>query len=598
MPALLRAPAVEYDGEDYDDSLAFGDFCLRCGGPSQGSYCSKECRRSDAERSQNSPDYSPSLSALPALVSSAKSVCSTPPSSANNSPSPRGIAGDLGEEPPHLDLPAPAHKFPYGGHSLPLGVRFPSAASNWALSYNSDASAFNDKRIGGPEPPAEQLVYHRKSNKPSQTIPAPLYYRERAAIVHSSPALTPSSPSSRRATPPVFWSPQLTSTKSIPDFDLEDRHPPPSRALPPRTTNCGRPGCVGVPARPQLADVQHPKDTKNRRKSWTSAPAGALRPLTSTAEAGDVLMSPRIRALRGLEGGLGAIEPLDDLEMGREAEGEEDDGRHSAFACYLFSQLADKAAPVHDDMEEILRGRSAVPSTPVEEKRSLSVDAAALARRNSSSGPALGRPTRFLFSRGSPAPAPPVTETESDSFDPDATIRGSTAASSRPQLTAGHFISATTASAISGISPFPSPPPSPPTAGRGRSTTRFPDSFVEPDGFEPRGRSNMRAVGAAASERSLSRGRQSSRAASDREERESRSRRRESNGRESRGRESRGRGRGGRRDEEDLQEAVVEEEDEEEERGRARGRSRSLLRRGMGREVAISGAAYGHDDSW
>lgn len=534
---------------------------------------------------------------MPALVPSAKSVCSTPPSSANNSPSPRGISEDVGEDPPPFNLPAPV-KYVYGGHSLPLGVRFPSPAAHpWGVTYTPDDSALAEKRIAQAKA-EQQLVYHRKgrAGKPSQTTPAPLYYRERAAIIHSSPALAPSSPSARRATPPTFWSPQLTATKSIPDLDLEDKPLPPT---PVKATNCGRPGCVGVPARPHLSDAQHAVDAKNRRKSWTSAPAGALRPLTSANESGDVLMSPRIRALRlGEAGGLGGFEPLDDLELGREAgEEQEDNDRHSAFACYLFSQLADKAAPQEDEMEEMLRGRSAVPAKPLEEKRSLSVDAAALARRNSSSGPALGRPTRFLFSRGSPAASTtPLVEDETvSSFDPDVTIRGPTAASSRPQLTAGHFISATTASGISGISPFPSPPPSPPTAGRGRSTTRPAAAVVE--GFaavggetlDARGRSHMRSGTA---ERSLSRpresrsrGRQSSRAAEDREERDSRSRRRESNGRESRGRESRGRG---RREEVDMPEDVMEEDE------RGRGRSRSLLRRGAGREIIFSGAGYGH----
>lgn len=485
----------------------------------------------------------------------------------------------MGPEPPTLALPSArkAAAF-FGGHSLPT---LPS--NNWAINYGHPSDVQEEK------PRDTQLVYHRKANKPS--IPAPLYYRERAAIIHSSPALAPSSPSARRVTPPTFWSPQLTSTKAIPELDLAPSVAPVPTPPIPSTTNCGRPGCVGIPSRPRIADVAHPKDSQNRRKSWTSAPPGALK-TTSSGDSSDVLMSPRIRALRASEGGLGLVEPLDDSEMGGELEGE-DDGQHSAFACYLFSQLADKSAPADEDIEEMIRGRTATPAPPADQ-RSMSVDAAALASRNATSTPSHGRPTRFLFSRGTPT-TPAGVENE-PLLDQNATIRAPTT-SSRAPLTAGHFISATTASGVSGASPFPSPPPSPPTAGRGRSTARTSD--VADD---PRGRSKLRGP---AIERSLSRpresrsrGRQSSRGpGGEREERDSRSSgRRESTGRESRPRESRGRGRGGRRDEDVVVEEVVEEE--EQDRGRGRARSRSLLRRGMGREVAISGAAYGHDDQW
>lgn len=594
----------------------------RCGGPSQSSYCSKECMRLDTEQDEqldHSSDFSPSLSALPALESSAKSDRSSPTSSTNNSPSPRaaGTFRDigLGEDPPQLDLPAPAHKIQYGGHSLPVTIRYAHNNSNWTVNDTSANQRAHPQQQQHPHHvPLEDLVYRRKPNKPTQSIPAPLYYRERAALVHSSPSLAPSSPSARRVSPPSFWSPQLQPTREITSLAL-----PPSKAASPeaptpiaqslKTTHCGRPGCVGVPIprRPKLDAVPTAIfGSSSRRASRSSAPVGALKAPPSLESSGqsspatvtaDVLLSPRIRALRSEDSGLAAVGMLDleDMHAGTIDEGEAvpaesvDDGTHSAFACYLFSHLADKSAAVTasapGEEESEGRGRDRIRTqrdcpTPLDEKRSMSVDAAALASRLTTHVAAMrGRPTRYLFSRGPSAQAASrdvddaITEVEAEeepSLDLDATIRGKSEKARRPKLLVpGHLIeSATTDSNSPGNSFVPSHSlaTSPPTARRGRSAGRLPRRLSNSEGQRERGRSGSRSR----STRRSSRGQVVTAILDDATPL-----------------------RPARDNEEDWV-AVDDDRGRSRSRGRSRGRSQSLLRQGRGREVVWSGAGYGH----
>ncbi|KDE08006.1 hypothetical protein MVLG_01709 [Microbotryum lychnidis-dioicae p1A1 Lamole] len=602
--------------QDVTDDLLFGNFCLNCGNeaPSDSPYCSEECRQHDSEH-ESAPD-SPSV--LPALVPSAsKSTCSSPSSSATNSPSPRGMVADavLHEDPPRLDLGAPVTlaKF-YGGQSLPIAMRYPTSKSWKASHVDYPAAGPHDvDPKASPQQPASDLHFRRRASKPQ--IPAPLFYRERAAHVRSSPALGPISP-----TKPTFWSPQLAPTSDITSLAL-----PPlsslaasSAALPPpvvRTKNCGRPGCVGEMRRPRISassksSSRAPSNSNNSRRSSASAAlqsTNAYDPASSI----DILMSPRIRALRAAETGhLASLDdlspedstasqpapahphPADEASGSSSSDDDESSHTHSAFACYLFSHLSedkkralnlardDHADDGDDEVDErVPRGRSGA-SLPAASERGVSVDSAAIANKN------LARPTRFLFSRGTPNPIPVEEE-----LDHERTIR-SRQSTVRPKIEPGHFISATTDSPGTSVmpSPFPSTPSSPPTSGRGRSVTRRP-SHSETDllGDLPtgRGRSQLRGPGAVL--RSLSPTARGVSESSSRGRRSSSSRARES---ESRGRESRGRGRSSRNVTDDEALELVDEGDEDE-RGRGRGRDRSSSAFRF-REIIISGAAYGH----
>ncbi|KAM0792447.1 hypothetical protein ACM66B_005124 [Microbotryomycetes sp. NB124-2] len=572
MPALVTSrayynpspPPFDLD----DDQLAFGDFCLRCNAPSTGPYCSASCRKTDLVKSDPSPEDSPGLSALPALESSsARSDRSTPPSSPNNSPSPHGVIADvnLGEDPPRLDLPAPAHKIQYGGHSLPIAIKYPAQPAPWAVD-STDKLAAKDK----PAHIEDLVLLRRRPHKPAQMTPAPLYYRERAAQIHSSPALAPSSP--RRASPPTFWSPQLVATTHVPRLDLPAAQ---TQARVPRRDSHG-----AAVARPTEAN-------SGRRSSWTphAAVTKQLRP-TTAQQAEDVLVSPRIHALKSDR--LPSIEHFPDNVSSPGEEETPTDDRHSAFADYLFSHLSRKTGPSREELEELARGRATAQTlVQPDEKRSISIDTAALGPRGSPA-PVATRPTRFMFSRGSGAQTAPGQE--------DEPIVRSSEVPVRPKLLPGHSMTATTDSP--GASPVATPH-SPPTMGRGRSLTRRPsinDDDAHPSGKEAhieggRGRSKLRGAGAV--ERSMS-----PKAASRSRSRTSRP--------TSRGTSSRGatdsRGRSRSIVEPDLTEVSTEDEyDGEEERGRTRARSprarsQSLLRRGRGREVVFSGAGYGHDD--
>ncbi|GAA5920667.1 hypothetical protein JCM1841_002884 [Sporobolomyces salmonicolor] len=660
--AKLRERVVE-DG----DELPFGDFCFACGNATQGSsYCSPECRQADVLHAEPSPDFSPYLSAVPPLVPSAKSVCSTPPSSATNSPSPlSGIPHEL-SDPPSLDLPPPKHKFDYGAQSLPsTAMRFPAT---WSINYQPDPLS---SPVVGPVDAAQtkqkDLSYRRKPGKPASTVPSPLYFRQKALAVHSSPALNPTSPSTRSPFLGFDGSGAHIHEDDITALTLPQRRdsvPVPPSSVPPQS-HCGRPGCVGAVKRPKVDPVSA-GNKSGRRQSWQAAAtvSQGLKALTPLETSEDVLLSPRIRALRtgrslSDEGSTMSTlkSPVGAGALEGSCDGDSSDDAHSAFACYLFSHLADPAGTPEP------RGRTTSVDQQLEEqKRSQSVDAVLAARSStgvdsisSPAPPTPGRPTRFLFSRGQaavrsdpllepftpiePEPAeeeqvPPADDEQAEedhtftipshlsgrNRDRDWTIRASGLSSSlvtrgRSKLTPGHFIAATTDSPSTsvGISPFPSPPPSPPTAGRGRSQStrrlsnagfdderergRYPVVDDQGSGTpDPRGRSKLRGMGAV--KRSMSPSvRKESESRSRSRSRSSRPRASHSRGRDAREGEGRGRGR--------TRERTVEEEtevfsEEERERGRgrdSRSRSKSLLARGRGHEVVYSMAAYGHFDS-
>ncbi|GAA5996165.1 uncharacterized protein JCM10292_007433 [Rhodotorula paludigena] len=608
------------------DELPFGDFCFSCGNATAGStYCSTACRKADLERSEASPDDSPCLSAVPPLVSSTKSSCSTPPSSANNSPlALNGMPHDLAE-PPSLDLPPPQHRFEYGGQSLPNGGRFPST---WTINYQPDPLASPVVPPTGQAPPKD-LFYRRKSGNPRSAVPSPLYFRQKAAAVHSSPAFGPSSPAHR-----FLGLPHSTdlSGADVHEDDIAALTLPSQREAPfvaplphvphlPHLEHCGRPGCVGMPKRPPVEAAPSATSKTNRRHSGPGSPA--LRALAPLDTSEDVLLSPRIRALRSGRSPVETREPAAPSPCAAGARENDDD--HSAFACYLFSHLSTEAP--------LERGRSATTDHSAPDvQRSLSMDAVLRGRVSNSSSmsssPAPPRVTRGMLGGRGPAafgmrsePAiqplastsisPPEDDLSSTVRDRNATIRASNSRGRRDvermRLTPGHTIPATAETPTSGVSPFPSPPPSPPTAGRGRSATRrlsdaAAEAVASPD---PRGRSKLRGLGAV--KRSMS--------PTARVESRSRSRSRSRSSRSSRSRArasspARGRGRTRERtvDEDPRGEAAAvraeqeEEVDERRGRGRARerdsrSRSRSKLRRGRGREVVFSMGAYGHGSS-
>ena len=457
----------------------------------------------------------------------------------------------LDDEPPALSLPPPTKIGFTAAASLPAALTY-NAPNIWAMSYQPEGTAQRDSRrasigrgAGGAATVWDELKYVRKSgNKAAQAVPAPLYFRQTAAVVHSSPMLSPTSP------PPSIKSPGMrpsirrkTSNSSLHNFAL-----PPSvtsdhsktSALKP--ANCGRPGCVGAAA-PHRAAASEPV-LKTKPGSSTS-----LHHLGRNDN--DLLASPRIRALRNHGEYMHSSSHL--------GEGEDSsrkppsDSQHSAFACYLFSHLKETAHPKRVESETVTaavsptRGRTASPSTAILD-RSLSVDSVMSAPR----APSAVRPTRKMFGgRATPAGQPRL-EPLSTLKDEDSTVTiRAVPQKTRAMLTPGHFISATTETPVSSAA-FPSSlastPFSPPT--RGRSSNRRPSDAAPADfaelGGADRGRSQARLGNTHRShsrhredENVVERGRDSrsrgrhSRAASP-VERDSRSRAREDRGRISR----------------------------------------------------------------
>ncbi|GAA5957611.1 hypothetical protein JCM3765_001454 [Sporobolomyces pararoseus] len=599
------------------DELPFGDFCFSCGNATQGSsYCSSACRELDYQQAPTSPDFSPYLSPVPPLVSSSKSSCSTPPSSATNSPL-HSSHPDLGD-PPGLDLPPPKDGYGFA-HSLPANTA--KLAATWSINYQPEPLASPLVAAIDAVNPSKDLSYRRKIDRPHPTIPSPLYFRQKAAAVHSSPALHPTSPSVAATTRSPFFGLD-TRGAQIHDDDItllslprqRTDSQPTSSAIIPTPSHCGRPGCVGVP---KSLRVDTNVERKPRRKSWQPSPPHPFKGFTSldNNSSEEVLVSPRIRNLRT---GRSASDEGPSIKSSRRDDGSDSDSSgddaHSAFACYLFSHLADPVNPQKSEQ----RGRTVEPQDE-EMKRSRSVDGATAARSAVGSStpspfPATpGRPTRTLFKRGPAAQVKSDTAvdrlTPLDSEQPpsssavvdtppedesstlvlpshlrtrqrDDTIRASALPKSlttrqRTNLLPGHFIQATTDTPTSSFaaSSFISPPATPPTAGRGRSSSsrRFRRSLSPAEDSEEEDRS-----------RTSSRSRSS--------------------------RVSRSRGRGGREEETPrvrgrTRERVVasDDYDADEDRGRGRGRqsssrSKSRSSRG-GREVVFSGGAYGHADS-
>lgn len=556
------------------EELLFGDFCFAfvcprsaddeltifssCGNATQGTpYCSHACRTSDSARALGSPEFSPALSAVPPLVESSKSVCSTPPSSLNNSPSPQDDVLPELVDPPQLDLPALATKFEYGGTSLPVGFRFPLS---YSISYARDTVTYPAKElksssVGGVTAGFEtlDLKYRRKPGMPTQAVPAPLYFRQSAAAVHpTSPMTAPTSP------PKPAFSPRF------------------SPARPPTTsTSFGHPSALSlgpsvvsdVPISPRVDAFGGKGSPATRHSSLASQ--SPIVTLKADRRKPDLLMSPRIRALRGASEITAISEELEDI-------GVADASTHSAFACYLFAHLT-KAEPSDEEIATGRRGRTVQVSgvSTSDGSRSASVDS--MVGRTSSAPPIRPRTSRFIFGRGAPE-LPATSEIELE-IEPLA-------------LTPGRLISATIESSTPSApaSPFHSAPVSPPTrarSNRGRSPP-CEDSLDRATELgarmDPRGRSNLRGVGAV--ERDLSPTRDSS---------ESVSRGRAQSGAASRerGRESRSRVRNDR--DESQARPLGAPVEETVSRGRA-GRSQSRLSRGRGREIVISGAAYGHFD--
>lgn len=525
------------------------------------------------QRALVSPDFSPALSAVPPLVSSAKSTCSSPPSSSNNSPSPlSGMLGDSsvadGDDPPRLDLPAP----------LSGTLRYPSG---YALSYAHEHQlAFPAKELKSalasfvPSPDAfEDLKYRRRpgTKATSQTVPAPLYFRQAAA--QHSPALLPSSPPPRSHFSPRTSPNRPPSLSNVSSFALP----------PPATENAG----PSLPPSPALSPI----DSTNRRSSWApSSGATTMARRYSKDAAADLLLSPRIHALRAAESTSSIVE--DNCEQ---------DANHSAFAHYLFSHLGESNEDVDDTSVSLgPRGRSSDhPPLSIEAKRSVSADSV-LPIRTPSLGKA--RRGRFFFARGSAAGTDSNAE---DELDDEVTPMQKP---KKPVLEPGHFIGATTDSPLSSAAPstsalssLSSSPSSPPIASRGRSSTRrpsdsFPSSPTEQPTPDPRGRSKLRGLGAVKRSQSPHREESETRSESGRGREPSQHSRERGKTVVEGAIGERSRTRGSRRRESREPLADVAEKDEEWGRGRDRSRNRStsLLRRGRGREMVISGAGYGH----
>ncbi|GAA5931432.1 uncharacterized protein JCM15063_001465 [Sporobolomyces koalae] len=609
LSAVKPAHARESTFEDRDE-LPFGDFCFSCGNATQGgSYCSTACRESDFQQASVSPEFSPYLSPVPPLISSGKSACSTPPSSATNSPL-QSSQSDLAD-PPSLDLPPPKAAYTFA-HSLPAnGLKYPAT---WSIHYQPEP--LGSPRVGPADSTvrSKDLSYRRKIDRPHPTIPSPLYFRQKAAAAHASPALNPASPSTAARTP-------FSSGAHIDDDDIDHLALPQQRNssqpvshIVPTPSHCGRPGCVGITKKLR---VDTNLDRKTRRKSWQPSPPHPFRGLTSVDnKVGDeVLLSPRIRTLRTGRSASDEGPSTRGLANTNGAESDSSvDDAHSAFACYLFSHLADPAPPASEPRAQ--RGRAAEPQDE-EMKRSRSADGAVPGRPTvgSSTQPTFpatpGRPTRSLFKRGPAAairsepaierftPLQPETEQSPSTVEADEpaeeeeqsatvtlpsrllarqrddTIRASAlpaslTARTRAGLLPGHFIAATTDSPSSSVvSPFPSPPATPPTVGRGRSSSSRRFSIDEPEeGARGRGRLEASSRSRMPSRTSRERGRVDARE------------------------EEIPRLRGRTRDR-------LEEYDADDDRGRGRGRqstSRSKSRHGRGRARESAGA-YGRTTS-
>lgn len=453
----------------------------------------------------------------------------------------------LEEEPPALSLPAPA-KFGYpAAASLPVALGF-AQPSVWPVAIQQEPAAYgkSDTRrssVGhGADGGAgvwDELKYVRKAaGRTPHFVPAPLYFRQTAAAVHSSPMLGPSSPAvvARSPTARPASHRRKGSFSSLHNFSLPpsmtwDNAKAPIPTVP--AANCGRPGCVGAPA---------------PRRSGASSPA--LRPTLGSSGSlhhlgksdNDLLMSPRIRALRSKtpeQGHSSETEDTPEARRGKKAA----EAQHSAFACYLFSHLNDTSHPKRVESDSLTttiratRGRTSTQSAGVPD-RSLSVDSVLAASRT----PSMGRSSRLTTGRGSTAsqsrPRLERLSTLDDEDDVTVTIRASPA-KSRPSIIPGHFISATTDSPLV-PSNFPSAslatPMSPPTCPRGRSHGRrlsnsspadYPSAVME------RGRSHARL---GATHRSQSRHREDSHSRGRDSGQNSRSRAREE---QSRGRVSR-----------------------------------------------------------
>lgn len=527
----------------------FGDFCFTCGNATEGStpYCSNECRSTDSMRANAaSPEFSPALSAVPPLVESSKSVCSTPPSSLNNSPSPHNEELHELVEPPLLDLPALASKFDYGGTSLPVGFRYPPS---YAISCNQEVS-YPAKELKSSSAGVESgfnaldLKYRRRPNLPTQTVPAPLYFRHAAAAVNPlSPVTGPMSP---RAVYSPHFSPARLPTPSTTFAN------PTALVLPPAVTSAPS----GLPRSPRyrpLGATANGEHSKSHGFLTQSSAINSVRNELRKASA-ELLMSPRIRALRASTDIAGIPEMEEDISEATAPPTE------SAFASYLFSHLT-TGEPNEEEIASGRRGRTVQQSgLPAEGlgSRSASVDSNFVGRSNSTSA-VVPRPrlNRFIFGgRAQVDRLVPTREIEELS------------------LTPGRFITATQGSGTPSPSPSPfsSPPASPPVADRGRLSNRRASETPVGSDFscgDSRGRSNRRGAGAL--ERDLSPVRDPSESVS--------------RGRAPGGASSRERGRQGSRSQaRDISDAI-----------RPLGRTiREVTGRGC--EIIISGPAYGHGD--
>lgn len=390
-------------------------------------------------------------------------------------------------EPPRLDLPASATKFEYGGTSLPVGFRFPLS---YSISYadkhvNHPMKELKSSSVGGVVTGFEalDLKYRRKPGIPTQVVPAPLYFRQSAAAVHPlSPMTGPSSP------PRVSFSPRFspagppTTSLALPSaFSLPPAvvSAPPSLPRSPRSPRCGRPGCSGT-------NASAISKLTGRRSSF-NIPLPVKHDMSRRVV--DLLMSPRIRALRGTEI-PGIAEEPEEVTTAPAADA------HSAFACYLFSHLT-TGEPSDEEIASGRRGRTVLPTGAMagDGSRSTSVDSMVHTRAGSTS--ARPRASRYIFGRASTEILALPEEIEP------------------MQLTPGRFIAATSESVTesAAVSPFHSPPASPPTVpNRGRSaarrSSRSPDVLAS--SIDPRGRSHMRGAGAVERDLSPSRDSESS----------------------------------------------------------------------------------------
>ncbi|KAL8278457.1 hypothetical protein RQP46_009147 [Phenoliferia psychrophenolica] len=280
-------------------------------------------------------------------------------------------------EPPRLDLPAPATKFAFAAARsmphLPTGGR-DGQALTFALSYAHELAYPTKELKSEPPQPALDLnlTYRRRAPAPSQTVPAPLYFRQAAA--HHSPALLPSSP------PRLAFSPRVSPARppSLSGVNISAFALPPSRDGP------------SLPASPVQTESPRPR-TQVRRSSWTSSAAA------------DLLMSPRIRAIRA--------EDPSSILLEEQADNAAEETTQSSFARYLFAHATGATAPAPEDVDpeanndEDARGRShKTPLAAPVPQRSVSADS--LPIRTPSIGTA--RPKRFLFSRGESAAPLPV----------------------------------------------------------------------------------------------------------------------------------------------------------------------------------------------